>query len=1586
MSVAELIDRLAGRGLTLWFEGQQLRFRGPRDVLIEADRERLRGSRAEVLTELRRRAANAPVQAPLSREQQRLCQQARAGRATAARTFAAHVGPGLDVVALRNALQAVVDRHGVLRMRVQADGQAPSVSITGSVAVELSVHDSRSLTDAAMRQQIDDTVGRPFDLQHDLPWRLSLHARAADEHVLLLTVHPIAADAPSMCQLVDELCQFYAEASGAPCTLPGRIEASFAEFVAAEAAPATASPTASTEPTASGERIHIETELPQVVADRLVRLSGDTFNAVLATAWADLWQRGDSEHVPTLGVLLPGGRIGRFARTIGPFATLQALPPHRDATTRQLDLSCAADVPAPVEQFLHGRDPQRLLPLGAVPLRPWPLSAPTDAPPLRLQVVRCEPSRIQCRWSGLDTLCSRESLAELADDLAAALQRGLAQVEAVAPAAPPPVDEPLSDLLARLQALGIRLSLDDGRLRVNAPKGVLDDELKGIVSRRKAEIVETLRTTTSVNDNARSKDDPSGIARVERRGHLPVSHTQQRLWFLKQLDPGNAAHNIPFAVRMNGVLDERALEQTLAELIQRHESLRTRFLSVDGTPRCVIEPSAALEIERIDLGAVPAAQRDDAMWRRVQALVATPFDISRAPLLRTALIRMDARSHVLCFVHDHIVSDGVSTGIFLLDFRALYAQHAAGEPARLPELAVQYVDYGEWQRHAFAEGSLARHLEYWKRQLADLPAALQLPTDRPRPPVQTYRGARLIRQFPAALATQSRALARSAGATQFMVLLAAFQVLLHRYTGTADIPVGSVVANRSHAAMERVIGFFANNIVLRGDLSGRPTVRELLQRVRELCLQGMSHQEMPFDMLVDALATRREIDHSPLFQVQFVLQSVMLTRLELPQLDCEPLELGSDTSRFDLSVDVFEMPDGMRVLFEFNTDLFDTPTMARMMGHYRSLLEDFVARPEAHIDELTLLTAAEAQRMPAYWRNSAADAAAPAAAAGQTLHGLFEAQAEATPDAVAVRFQDTALSYRELDTRANRLAHRLRELGVGAESLVGVWMDRSADMVVALLGVLKSGAAYVPLDPAFPADRIDFMMSDAALPVVVTQARLAQTLGSAGPRAVCMDSDAALLAQQPAHRPSASTDARQLAYVIYTSGSTGRPKGVELEHRSVVNFLRSMQREPGLTASDRFVSVTTLSFDIAGLEIFGPLTVGGTVILASRSTALDAAQLAALLRDSGATILQATPATWRMLLESGWRGLPQLKMLCGGEALPRELAERLLALGGELWNMYGPTETTIWSTVSRVTDATRTAPIGRPIANTTVYVLEPSGLPAPIGIAGELCIGGAGLARGYRNRPELTAEKFVELALPDGALGQRRERVYRTGDMARFLADGQLEFLGRRDQQVKLRGFRIELGEIESVLANHASVQQVVVSVREDTPGDQRLVAYVVAAPNTVFDEDAARTHLRVQLPDYMIPQFFVTLETLPLTPNGKIDRKALPRPQSLAGPADRTLDATMNPTQRRMADVWRDVLQRDQVGLHANFFDMGGHSLLLVKLQAAIQREFSVDLTLVELFQRTTIAAQTQRVTATAPDDSALRRAQARIARQLHV
>ena len=1139
--------------------------------------------------------------------------------------------------------------------------------------------------------------------------------------------------------------------------------------------------------------------------------------------------------------------------------------------------------------------------------------------------------------------------------------------------------DPARALLERLRGLGVRLAAADGaRLKLDAPTGVVDEALRHEIVAHKAALVALLTAEAAAVPWPAHTDTPP-LPAVPRGGPLMVSHMQQRLWFLKQLDPGNAAYNVPCAIRFQGTFDVALMERCLDDVVQRHECLRTRFIALEGEPRCLIEPSATLPAQHQDLsGHADATVREALLDEALRRFATQAFDLERAPLARALWVRLAPEEVVLCLVVDHIVADGLSLAILISELRQLYtARHGGGSAsaAMLAPLPAQYVDLMAWQEREFARGTLAEHTSFWTKQLADLPELLSLTTDRPRPPLLGYRGARVRRDMASGLGAEVRRMAREARATNFMVLLAAFMVLLQRHSGMVDIPVGTAVGNRPHPDAAGVVGFFANNIVLRGDLCGDATVREHLARVRDMCLASMAHQEMPFDRLVEMLVKRRGTNHSPLFQVQFVLQNFTTMDFPLPGAVGKGFALDAGTARYDLSVDMFEDEHRLDAYFEYNTDLFDADTIERMAQQYEALLADLVRRPDARLSELGPMSANDAAALQA-WNNTTSPYPAEA-----TVHGLFEAQVTRSPHAVALVFEDEQLSYDDLNQRANRIAHALRSLGAGRGALVGIWLERSSDMVAAVLAALKTGAAYVPLDPAFPPDRIDFMMGDAALSAVVTQESL---LAGKRPAAAVLsvDGDAALLAGQSTANPPAACGSSDLAYVIYTSGSTGRPKGVMLEHRSVVNFLVSMQREPGIGANDRFVSVTTLSFDIAGLELHGPLTCGGTVVLASRATALDGPALAALLRQHDATLLQATPTTWRLLLESGWQGHSSsrgaaggLKMLCGGEALPRDLAEHLLALPGELWNLYGPTETTIWSTLARVRDLARPVAIGRPIANTQVHILDALGHPMPVGVAGELAISGDGLARGYLGRADLTAEKFVMLDLP----GMGRTRIYRTGDVARWRADGQLEFAGRRDDQVKLRGFRIELGEIEAVLAGHPGVSQAVVQVREDRPGDQRLVAYVVTRAG--FEVEAARAALRARLPDYMVPNLFVTLAVLPITPNGKIDRKALPAPQAHEPVNDVGAAVVMSPAEQRVAAAWRELLGATRVGLQDNFFDLGGHSLLLVKLQARLQRDFAVELPLLELFQRTTVQSQAERLqrAEVRTDDAALQRARAR-------
>jgi len=898
---------------------------------------------------------------------------------------------------------------------------------------------------------------------------------------------------------------------------------------------------------------------------------------------------------------------------------------------------------------------------------------------------------------------------------------------------------------------------------------------------------------------------------------VPLSFAQQRLWFLNRLEPESTAFNISRAVRVIGRLDEGALRKTMAALVERHESLRTNFDLVDGEPWQIINPTREADIALVDLTVLQSDEREPALQKMLVKASRTAFDLVHDGLLRARLFRLDEQDHVLLVTMHHIVSDGWSIGVLFRELGELYEAFVKNQPSPLADLPIQYADHARWQRELLQGEVLQTHLDYWRKQLDGAPAVLELPTDRLRPAIQAFNGAYYSLILPQRLGDSISELSRREGTTLFMTLLAAFQTMLGRYTNQEDIVVGTPIANRTRSETEPLIGFFVNSLVLRTDLSGNPRFRELLRRVREVALQAYAHQDLPFEKLVEDLKPERSLSHQPLFQVLFALQNAPRANLALSDLKLEEFPLSGQTSKFDLSLYIGDSGEGLRLTFEYNTDLFDSATITRMAGHFQTLLEGIVSDPDQRLATLPLLTPAERQQMLVEWNNTAADYHH-----DQLVSQLFEQQAKKTPDNAAVVFEDQSLTYGELNARANQLAHYLKKRGVGPESLVGIFLDRSADMVVALLGILKAGGAYLPLDTQYPRERLAFMLHDAQAPLLLTQQRLLREVPESQAEVVAIEYDRDLIAAESDRNPECETMPESLAYVIYTSGSTGRPKGVQVSHRALVNFLSSMRRQPGMSPEDVFLSVTTLSFDIAGLELYLPLIVGARVVLVNREVAVDGRRLAEALKTSRATVMQATPVTWRLLVEAEWQGNDHLKILCGGEAVPRELAEQLLERGSEVWNLYGPTETTIWSTACRLDATDRNVYIGRPIENTQIFVLDRHLQIVPIGVPGELYIGGEGLARGYLKQPDLTAERFVPN--PFGSAS----RLYKTGDLVRYRADGNVEYLGRIDNQIKLRGFRIELGEIEAVLKQHACVSEAIVLAREDEPGDQRLVAYVV--------------------------------------------------------------------------------------------------------------------------------------------------------------
>ncbi|MEV5988020.1 amino acid adenylation domain-containing protein [Streptomyces sp. NPDC052051] len=1029
----------------------------------------------------------------------------------------------------------------------------------------------------------------------------------------------------------------------------------------------------------------------------------------------------------------------------------------------------------------------------------------------------------------------------------------------------------------------------------------------------------------------------------------PLSAMQRRLWFLERLTPGTTAYVVPAAVRVRGALDRDLLRAAVTELVHRHESLRTTFAERDDTPVQVVAERVTVEIPEEDLRALPAAAREAACQERIAAEISAPFDLTAGPLLRMRLLRTADDEHILVVVLHHIVSDGWSVTVLFAEFAEIYAALAEGRPSPLPPLEIQYGDVALRERHARPDAS-AGALRYWKERLAGAPPVLELPPDHPRPAVQSFRGGSWHFDLPAPLVRDLAATGRRRDATPFMVLLALFQVLLHRYCGQDDVVVGIPVANRERAELERLIGFFVNTLPVRADCSGDPTFAELLERVRDACLGAYAHQEVPFEKLVEELKPPRDLGRPPIVQISFAYQTQPLPTLRVAGLEFSRVTVRSRTARFDLELQLVEDEGGLSGLFEYNSDLFDETTVARLADHLCRLAREAAADPDRPIGALPLLGEEERRSL-----------AAPGADTrrtwpeGDLAHLRFARRARETPTAEAVRFADRALSYAELDRRADQLAHRLRRLGVGRDVLVALCLERSLEMVVALLAVHKAGGAYLPLDPAYPRARLEFMIEDSGAPVVLTQRRVAEHVPAGAAAAVlCLDELDEELPDEPTHAPGEQPGPGDLAYVIYTSGSTGRPKGVQITHGALANFLRAMQERPGIARDDVLLAVTSLAFDISVLELLLPLVAGARVVVVPRDVAADGPALAEALDAAGATIVQATPSTWRMLVDSGWAGRPHLRMLCGGEALPPGLAGQLLPLGAELWNMYGPTETTIWSAVSRID----TGPIslGEPIANTELLVLDRRGQLVPTGVPGELHIGGAGLARGYLNQPELTADRFVAHPAPND-LG---ERLYRTGDLVRRRGDGSIEFLGRIDFQVKVRGFRIELGEIERALTAHPGVSAAVVTAREHA-GDTRLVAHLACAEAPESAEIAA--FLRDSLPAYMVPSAFVFLTALPLTPNGKIDRAALPEPEFGRAELRTPYRAPADPLEQAIADVFADLLGVDQVGADDDFFALGGHSLLATRVTTRLRSVLGVELPLRELFERPTVSALAYRL-----------------------
>jgi amino acid adenylation domain-containing protein len=1100
--------------------------------------------------------------------------------------------------------------------------------------------------------------------------------------------------------------------------------------------------------------------------------------------------------------------------------------------------------------------------------------------------------------------------------------------------------------LSRLRKQGIKVWADGDRLCYSAPEGKLTPELQAELIRRESEILALL---------AQARVLGASIQPTPRGATIPLSYAQEPIWFLNELEPGNPAYNLPQALRLRGPLHVKALGRSLNEIVRRHESLRTNFAMVDGQPAQVVSPALDLALPLTDLEGLPVAEQEPRVRQLVNTEAGRPFDLEREPLVRARLLRLGVEDHVLSLCLHHLISDGWSMGVLFRELSALYRAFSRGESSPLPELPIQYADYAIWHRQWLQERVLDSQLSYWKQQLGSTSQNLELPTDRLRPAIQTYRGAKRFLTLPKDLYQALKALGQRERSTLYMVLLAAFQTLLYRYTGQEDIVVGSPIAGRNRPELEGLIGLFLNMLVLRVDLSGNPTFRELLARVREVTLAAYEHQDVPFERLVAALQPPRDPSRSPLFQVMLEVSPAQV--LESEGLSVSKLDIDRGTAQLDLSLQLDEGMEGVSGHFEYNTDLFDAATVDRLADHFHILLEGIARDPEQHIAELPLLSESERSQLLVEWNDTRVDYPQ-----DSCLHDLFEAQVERTPEAVALVFEGEQLTYGQVNQRANQLAHHLQKLGVGPETLVGVYMERSLEMVLALYGILKAGGAYVPLDPDYPADRVAFMSEDTRVPVVLTQERLADGLAGHSAKVICLDSQWQILVQESTDNLASQVHPENLAYVIYTSGSTGKPKGVMNTHRGICNRLLWMQDRYQLSEEDRVLQKTPFSFDVSVWEFFWPLLVGARLVVAQPGGHRDSAYLVDLIAEQGITTLHFVPSMLQLFLEE--RGLERCislrRVICSGEALPYDLQERFFErLDAELHNLYGPTEAAVdvshWQCQPEA-DPRRIVPIGQPVANTQLYILDPYGQPAPIGVPGELHIGGIQVARGYLNRPKLTTEKFVADPFsndPDACL-------YRTGDLARYRPDGNIEFLGRLDFQVKVRGFRIELGEIEAVLNEHPAVREAVVLAREEMPGDRRLVAYVVSAASSTVQAGPLRDFLHSKLPDYMVPAVFVQLPSLPLLPNGKVDRRSLPAPTSERQSGE-TYQPPRNELEKAIAGIWQELLQMDRVGVDDSFFELGGHSLLIVQAHRRLSRIIDRDLSITDMFRFPTIRALTQ-------------------------
>jgi amino acid adenylation domain-containing protein len=1034
---------------------------------------------------------------------------------------------------------------------------------------------------------------------------------------------------------------------------------------------------------------------------------------------------------------------------------------------------------------------------------------------------------------------------------------------------------------------------------------------------------------------------PQQIEKRAPDAEIPLSADQRQVWLHAIMAPDVPLYNESITIHRFGSFDRGAMERSVNEILRRHEAWRTAFVEEGGVLVQRVREHRDIVLPYDDVSHLPEAERDAAALAIGQEDARRAIDLNDAPLFRARIVKLADDNHRLYFTLHHIIFDGVAIyRVIVPELAKLYDAFSRGAPSPLPMPALQYGDYTIWQQEHLKSAPIQKQIDYWRRTLADAPPKLELVGDRTKPARPTHAGSMEVFEIPNELIENLKQVGRRHGVTLYMTLLAAYHAQLHLYSGDEDIIVGGVTDLRRRPELENVVGYFLNTIALRAKPKGETRFSDFLTEVRDSVLGALAASEAPFDEVVRALDVKRRPGTHPLFNCLFSIEPPVDPFPE--GWDLTQMDVVVGGAKFDLYLELDERQnEGMHGRFLYSTELFDPSTVRRMIGHYLTILEGVVADATLPLKDLPILGASERQQLLVEWN----DTAAPLSPA--MLPEAFREQVAARPDATAIRFGRQAVSYAALDARADAIAAMLHAAGLKPGDLVGICLDRSPDMVAALLAVHRIGAAYLPLDPDFPAARLDYIAKDAGAAALLIERRLGHVLPDCPLKRIMIDD----VAPTGTTRPSVTVRPDDLAYVLYTSGSTGNPKGVEIGHQALINLLTSFRADPGFTPEDSLLAVTTLSFDIAGLELFLPLISGGELILAPKSVTADPRQLNDLFVSAQPSVMQATPATWRALIEAGWQGSPTLRILCGGEALPRDLAEALIQRSGELWNVYGPTETTIWSTVARVTPGDGPVPIGRPIANTRIHILDRYRNTAPIGVVGELFIGGTGLAHGYRHRADLTAERFVEI---------RGERLYRTGDLARYRPDGTILCLGRVDNDEKIRGYRVAVEEIEGALAEHPAIAAAAVRSWPDASGERALAGYIVTRGDEVPSRAALREHLGKTLPDYMIPSHFEHLSALPMTPNAKVDRKALPQP---GGAGARDIEPPQGETEEKLAAIWCDLLRIGQVSREDSFFELGGHSLLVARLLVRIEQQWGRRIGMAEFFQAPTLSKLAERI-----------------------